>query len=122
MRQLIAVLLIVGAPCFADPWGKDADLVAVKPCDQDRVQVSGAGSVAMRGLIHFHQQVISRSDGPRSHFRPSSSEYAKQAIIKYGALRGFAMGCDRLMRENSEPWVYPTIMWEDQQMKYDPVR
>jgi len=51
--------------------------------------------------------VISPADGPRSHFYPSSSQYTKDAMDKYGFFAGFLMGCDRLMRENNEEWIYP---------------
>ena len=73
-------------------------------------------------IIEFHQQVISEADGPRSHFYPSSSEYMKQAIAKHGMLMGFLMGCDRLMRENSDDGLYPLKQLKSGiVLKYDPV-
>ena len=73
-------------------------------------------------LIEFHQEVISPVDGPRSHFKPSSSEYTKCAIQKYGFLRGFLLGCDRLLRENNDPWVYRTTENSDgSPIKWNPV-
>jgi putative component of membrane protein insertase Oxa1/YidC/SpoIIIJ protein YidD len=65
------------------------------------------GTVA-ETLIDFHQTIISPADGPRSHFLPSSSQYTLEAMRTYGFYQGFLMGCDRLMRENSDPWVYKT--------------
>ena len=45
------------------------------------------------------------------------------AIRKYGFFRGVPLGCDRLMRENDDPWVYPLITVEDGKVfKYDPVK
>ncbi|MBA2727061.1 MAG: membrane protein insertion efficiency factor YidD [Parachlamydiaceae bacterium] len=80
------------------------------------------GSVA-EILIGFHQKVISPADGPRSHFLPSSSQYTLDAMRKYGFFKGVAMGCDRLMRENNEEWVYQTgYNCAGQKMKLDPVR
>lgn len=35
-------------------------------------------------------------------FSPTCSEYAAQAIEKYGVVRGIAMGCWRVLRCN--PW------------------
>jgi hypothetical protein len=32
------------------------------------------------------------------------------------------MGCDRLMRENSDEWVYRKIESEGKIFKYDPIR
>ncbi len=42
------------------------------------------------------------------------------AIERYGFLRGFVMGCDRLLRENNEEWVYRKIEAGDRVFKYDP--
>lgn len=99
------------------PWGKDAELVFPKkecplPCSKPlSIQ-----------LIEFHQNVISKADGPRSHFIPSSSQYTKEAMQKYGFFKGWILGCDRLMRENSEEWIYPKIISpEGYLMKYDPI-
>lgn len=73
-------------------------------------------------LIGFHQSVITPIDGPRSHYLPSSSQYTLDAMRKYGFFIGFTMGCDRLMRENEDPWVYPKITdIHGYTVKYDPV-
>jgi len=107
---------------FADPWGKDADLchltkqIAEKTCPTPIL-----GKVAQK-LIAFHQNVISPADGPRSHFLPSSSQYTLDAMHAYGFFTGFVMGCDRLMRENSEEWVYPkTVDASGATLKHDPI-
>ena len=95
-----------------NPWGKDADLLEVKtPATPDQ-EISLLKRFAST-LINFHQEVISPIDGPRSHFYPSSSQYTKEAIQKYGFLLGVVYGCDRLMRENDDPWVYGTCIAPD---------
>ena len=67
--------------------------------------------------------VISPADGPRSHFIPSSSQYTYDAISRYGFFKGFILGCDRLMRENNDPWVYRTTLNPaGAVMKWDTVR
>lgn len=110
--------------CMADPWGKDADLcvcpILVKQAEKYcPTPILGAFADMMIG---FHQNVISPADGPRSHFLPSSSQYTLDAMHKYGFFRGFTMGCDRLLRENSEAWIYPTILHgHNELMKWDPV-
>lgn len=74
-------------------------------------------------MIAFHQEVISPADGPRSHFLPSSSQYTLDAMRRYGFFKGYLMGCDRLMRENEDPWVYKKITLSDGTVrKLDPVR
>ncbi len=72
--------------------------------------------------IEFFQERISPIDGVRSHYRPSSSQYTKEAIRRYGLPWGVIMGCDRLMRENSDEWLYPPIDEPPFRFKYDPVR
>jgi hypothetical protein len=105
----------------ADPWGKDADLVYSiqnPPPSRARSILSQMGITAIR----FHQNIISPADGPRSHFIPSSSQYTLEAMLKYGFFQGYIMGCDRLMRESNEKWVYRTTYdGAKREMKWDPV-
>lgn len=109
----------------ADPWGKDADLACQKK--QETCQTNAYIKTPFLGvfgevLIGFHQNVISPADGPRSHYIPSSSQYTLEAMRKYGFFTGFHRGCDRLMRENDEIWVYRTIKLPNgYTMKWDPL-
>jgi putative component of membrane protein insertase Oxa1/YidC/SpoIIIJ protein YidD len=75
-----------------------------------------------RQVILFHQKVISPTDGPRSHFRPCSSQYMKLCMMKHGFTKGFLMGCDRLLRENKDPWIYRKVVIDGKLIKYDPPR
>jgi putative membrane protein insertion efficiency factor len=50
------------------------------------------------GLIVIYQRVISPLLGPACRYEPSCSEYARQAVEKYGAARGSWMGIKRLAR------------------------
>jgi putative component of membrane protein insertase Oxa1/YidC/SpoIIIJ protein YidD len=116
-------ILAHAIPGYYEPWGKDANLNYSPP---ELIQeIKPNHSVAVRvakQIILFHQNVLSPVDGPRSHFRPSSSSYMMQSMQKHGFIMGFVMGCDRLMRENSDPWVYRTIEIEGEIFKYDPIR
>jgi uncharacterized protein len=120
----IAFFLSLG-PLFADPWGKDADLaIMTATCSHKpkKCETPLLGSFA-ETMIAFHQQVISPCDGPRSHYIPSSSQYALEAMRTYGFFVGLTKGCDRLMRENKEEWVYRwTVDGAGKPIKYDPVR
>jgi putative component of membrane protein insertase Oxa1/YidC/SpoIIIJ protein YidD len=105
------------------PWGKDAELAyhhrvtATEP----PAPITPFSAIAQH-CIQFHQDVISPADGPRSNYLPSSSEYTRQAIVKYGFFTGYLMGCDRLMRENQDPWIYDkTSSREKGTLKWDPV-
>jgi len=58
-------------------------------------------SLAARAVllaIRFYQRVISPAFPPSCRFFPSCSEYAYQAVQKYGTLRGSWLGLTRLLR------------------------
>jgi uncharacterized protein len=116
-------VLIHALPGYFEPWGKDADLKYAEPqCIQETEPSHSLAVRVAEQIILFHQNVLSPVDGPRSHFRPSSSSYMMQSMQKHGFVEGFLMGCDRLMRENGDAWVYRTIETEGKVFKYDPVR
>lgn len=127
MRLLLLTILLLPAYSSAavqlQPWGKDSELAAPACTERKRSSCPTPlfGAFA-EGAIQFHQDVISPADGPRSHFFPSSSQYTLEAMRKYGFFQGFIMGCDRLMRENDDPWVYKTItLPHGEEIKYNPV-
>ena len=49
-------------------------------------------------LIRFYQHHISPAFPPRCRFRPTCSQYALEAITKYGALKGGWLALRRLLR------------------------
>jgi len=57
-----------------------------------------AASSSLTGPIHFYQEYLSGADGHRCPMTPSCSNYAVQAVRRHGALLGWIMACDRLMR------------------------
>lgn len=126
---IFGVILCFPMILQADPWGKDADLASLKhrstvsSCKIQTLPPQHSVLALIGGeMIRFHQEVISPADGPRSHFIPSSSQYTLDAMRKYGFFRGYAMGCDRLMRENDDPWVYKKVLGPaGNLMKWNPV-
>jgi|SRR5579862_367811 uncharacterized protein len=118
---LILPLSLYARPGYFTPWGKDAELRIPPPPQEKQIPSHSLQVRCAEAIIHFHQNVLSPIDGPRSHFRPSSSNYMLNAIHKYGFLQGFIMGCDRLMRENSDAWCYKNIEDEGKLYKYNPV-
>jgi len=109
--------LLMATPGDFGPWGKDSALYEI-PVERTS-QTPSFGLFFFSQLIRFHQNVISPVDGPRSHYRPTSSRYMLMAMQKYGVIKGFFMGCDRLMRENPEPWVYRTVVIDGKEYKQD---
>ena len=51
-------------------------------------------------LILFYQHHISASLGKRCIFYPTCSEYTKQAVDKYGIIKGNILGIYRILRCN----------------------
>lgn len=51
-------------------------------------------------LIRFYQKHISPAFPPRCRFTPTCSQYALEAIGKYGALKGGLLAFWRLLRCN----------------------
>lgn len=52
--------------------------------------------------IRAYQRLMSPFIAPRCRFYPSCSEYAAQAILKHGPLRGLYLAVRRLLR--CHPW------------------
>ncbi len=112
-----SIVLIFHVYGFSEePWGVDASLVAHKRTSRSRDGINPGFYI-----IRFHQQFSTNIDCPRSHFIPSSSEYMRRAMSRHGAALGFLLGCDRLLRENSEEWVYRQVSTNVGRVKYDPV-
>jgi hypothetical protein len=116
---LLPLSLFARSEPFREPWGRDVGLKA-PPTEQTAPATPGIATRIADAIIRFHQNVISPVNGPRSNFHPSSSHYMQLAIKRYGFLKGYIMGCDRLLRENDEEWVYRTIEIDGKYYKYDP--
>lgn len=114
----LALLCIRSFAHSEDPWGNDAALCTGRSAPQSPQCPSPVANIGI-GAIRFHQTIISPADGPRSHFFPSSSQYALEAIQEHGFLHGVVIGCDRLMRENNDPWIYRTIQLPGGALKAD---
>ena len=52
--------------------------------------------------IRFYQVAITPYTPPSCRFTPTCSEYARQALIKHGPVKGLALAISRILRCN--PW------------------
>jgi uncharacterized protein len=78
----------------------------------EKVQGS-AGNFALVP-VHLYQKYLSPVIGGRCPMYPSCSGYARQAIEKHGAVMGWIMACDRLMRCGRDEVKLATVVHEGQ--------
>lgn len=121
----VALFILFFLPLFAEvgfihPWGKDEELVPNKSLIPPVPKKRGLMTHLSEYVILFHQNILSPVDGPRSHFRPTSSRYMLLAMRRHGFIKGYIMGCDRLLRENREEWVYRKVRIDGEEFKWDP--
>jgi putative membrane protein insertion efficiency factor len=65
--------------------------------------------------VRFYQRAVSPGLPARCKYYPSCSEYAVQAVRRYGILRGVVLAAWRLLRCN--PWSYGGVDFvEDQKL------
>ncbi|MCB1075850.1 MAG: membrane protein insertion efficiency factor YidD, partial [Simkania sp.] len=69
---------------YQEPWGKDAELVLRQSRIPSVPTTKGIWTKLAEQVILFHQNVLSPVDGPRSHFRPTSSRYMLLAMRRHG--------------------------------------
>lgn len=55
-------------------------------------------SIILRWLIRLYQNTISQTMPPTCRFEPSCSEYAYQALAKYGLFKGSWLAIKRVSR------------------------
>lgn len=60
------------------------------------------GQRLLIGLIRFYQYVLSPWLGNQCRFTPTCSEYARQAVLAHGAIRGTWLAVRRVTR--CHPW------------------
>jgi putative membrane protein insertion efficiency factor len=69
-------------------------------------------------LLRGYQRWISPALGPRCRYYPSCSEYAVQAVQRFGILRGLLLAGWRLLRCN--PWSHGGFDPVDEQRMFAP--
>lgn len=53
---------------------------------------------AVLGLLKLYKTLISPFLPPACRFEPTCSEYTRQAVVKYGAMKGSWLGLKRILR------------------------
>ena len=68
--------------------------------------------------IRLYQRVVSPAFGSRCKYYPTCSEYAAQAISRFGILRGLVLAGWRLLRCN--PWSHGGVDLVENQRLFAP--
>jgi putative membrane protein insertion efficiency factor len=63
-----------------------------------------AARILLVAAIRVYQRLLSPLFGARCKYHPSCSEYAAEAITRFGILRGLVLSAWRLLRCN--PWSH----------------
>ena len=86
MKKLVLIILV----CLS------AGIAAAGPPDVTSGQEDA--TPLMAAPVRFFQRFLSGADGDRCPMTPSCSSYAIEAMQRHGAVKGWIMACDRLMR------------------------
>jgi putative component of membrane protein insertase Oxa1/YidC/SpoIIIJ protein YidD len=111
---LLLVVLVAALPGAAvadmrapdDPLARSRDQLTARRVEE---QASSSGASAGKLLIYAYQNLIGPAKGSRCPMFPSCSNYAQQAIARYGLLRGMLAAGDRLHRCGHDLRYYPPL-------------
>lgn len=104
---LLCVVLILGTPPFP--------ALAQPPEKPVREERSHSAFAVMQGFV-------SKADGPRCPMSPTCSHYASEAFRQHGAVVGWVLTCDRLLRcGRDETRLAPSIRTPDGPRVQDPL-
>lgn len=108
LYSLLFIPPLLAKPGYHDPWEKP---IVIQTFEESQIRGETCHKEANAYLVHLYQKAISPTTGARSHYRPSSAQYTLEAMQTRGLFLGILMGCDRLMRENSEcMWYQPLYL------------
>ncbi|MFH1888316.1 MAG: membrane protein insertion efficiency factor YidD [Pseudomonadota bacterium] len=127
MRSFFAIVLAVLAACLflavpgamAGAMNGPSDAAPASPASPAARAADPAGADF---FVQMYQQYLSPVAGERCPMHPSCSAYARGALARDGALKGFIMACDRLLRcGRDETRLSPKVWVEGRPLTYDPV-
>lgn len=124
MRFFIFILFISSLSAKAgyyEPWGKDVCFTQ-KPKIIKPQQAPTLSYKISNKIIELYQDFLSPVSGSKCQFRPTCSRYMQLAIKRYGFAKGTIMGFDRLLRCDSDDWVYRVKQIDDMLYKFEPAK
>ena len=115
---VLAALLLAQAPVTAHAQGGGPQGGGQPPAASAETDEAPP----LSSQIGFFRKVLSRADGDRCAMHPSCSTYALGCLRKHGALMGWVMACDRLLRcGHNEVRLAPAVRAGQRRLAYDPV-
>ncbi len=115
-------------PASGWPFSKSVTLVMVVALALGAVSPALAGGrkeatdSSLTSSLDLIRSVLTRADSDRCPMTPSCSAYARQAFRRHGALMGWIMTCDRLLRcGRDEKRLAPHIRINGRIFIYDPI-
>lgn len=125
MRLLVGLLLLLlswRGIAAENPLSLSAVELSEQQTHSDLDSSLSAARTLLLAPLRFYATVLSRIDGDRCPSSPTCSAYSRQAIHKHGALTGWWMTVDRLIRERTEIKTGRRITLPDGRPRvYDPL-
>jgi len=80
------------------------------------------GETPLLSIVSFFRKYLSSVDSDRCSMSPTCSAYSAETLKKHGAVIGWIMTCDRLMRCGGDEYKNsPKVFRDDEISCYDPV-
>jgi len=101
LDNLLFVMATRGFACEGcGPEGTSTPIAPERKSDPNAARATNELEILALGALRLYQLFISTQDRPSCMFTPTCSNYALQAIRRYGLLRGVLMASDRFQRCN----------------------
>jgi putative component of membrane protein insertase Oxa1/YidC/SpoIIIJ protein YidD len=132
MKLLKFYVLILSCflfPCYGFPGEYDfqAEYVEANYVNKDKKAEHSDGKQKegknpLLSSVSFFRKYISSVDSNRCSMSPTCSAYSAETIKKHGAVIGWIMTCDRLMRCGGDEFKNATKVFRNDEIScYDPV-
>ena len=101
LDNLLFVMETRGFACEScEPEGTSTPIAPERKAVPNAGRATNELEILALGALRLYQLFISTQDRPSCMFTPTCSNYALQAIRRYGLLRGVLMASDRFQRCN----------------------
>lgn len=123
IKKTIFIILLFSTVSVLAENGSDSVLVT-DPDENELISSDdpSASSAAFQLYIRLFQIFISPVDGRQCIFRPTCSQYARDAIKKYGFIKAYPLIMARLIRCNPTAYTHNTYERNEEGIPYDPVK